>query len=143
MEMKCFESREHFESHPKPFPHILKEFEEIEKKLDFQVFQLKSQGISLNRINSNTILGPWEVDFQNFEFSSIWLNGPQFYCAVKFFLGCSRHIGILKEPTLAIFRKKKKCPPFLEKKTAWGLPFKITTFKSKCDVKMVSVTFHV
>ena len=49
MEKKCFEFMEHFGSHLEPFPHILKEFEEIEKKLDFQVFQLKSQGISLSR----------------------------------------------------------------------------------------------
>ena len=38
MEMKCFESRERFGSHLGPFPGILKQFEEIEKKLHFCIF---------------------------------------------------------------------------------------------------------
>ena len=41
MEIKCVESKEHFESHLEPFLHILKGFEEIKKKLDFGVFLLK------------------------------------------------------------------------------------------------------
>ena len=38
MDIKCFESREHFGSYLEPFPHILKEFEEIEKKVGFSSF---------------------------------------------------------------------------------------------------------
>ena len=38
MEMKCFESREHFGSYLEPFPRILKEFEEIEKKVGLSSF---------------------------------------------------------------------------------------------------------
>ena len=42
MVTKCFESRERLGSHLGPFPGILKQFEEIEKKLDFRFF-LKSR----------------------------------------------------------------------------------------------------
>ena len=38
MEMKCFESRERFGSHLGPFSGILKQFEEIEKKVAFLHF---------------------------------------------------------------------------------------------------------
>ena len=41
MEIKCFESREHLGSHLEPFPHILQDFEEIEKSWILEFFYLK------------------------------------------------------------------------------------------------------
>ena len=38
MEINCFESGEHFGNHLGPFPSILKQFEEIEKKVVVSIF---------------------------------------------------------------------------------------------------------
>ena len=52
METKCFQSRERLGSHLGPFPDILKQFEEIEKKLDFRFFSLKVKEFSKDLDNS-------------------------------------------------------------------------------------------
>ena len=94
---------------------------------------------------SKPILGPWEADFWNFEFLSIWgsrfdekVDGSQLHCAVMFFLEvlclwknfeCSWYIGLSNALTLVSIRSlEKKVSSIFRKKTGRGLPFKITTF---------------